>query len=347
MLLCHKKHTFLLILLFLDFAVYSQTTVRSELSLRIMFFNLENYFSPFEDSLNLNKEFTAESSRHWTWSRFAKKTNQIFKTIVAVGGIMPPELIGICEVENRFVLNRLVYETPLSKYPYGIVHKESPDTRGIDVGLLYHKEKFQLIGQKFIHVSLPNKRKTRDILLAQGIINNLDTLYVIVCHLPSKYGGAAASEPSRMSAAKQLKGLVDSLLKTSNNAKLVMMGDFNDTPDSPCILDGLGVSNFLQGTAKDSLYNLALPHHNASKGTIKYQGKWELIDLIFVSGNLLNKDEAVYTTPSDYYIFSAPFLLEDDKNHFGYKPYRTYNGFKYNGGISDHLPVVLDIRKGF
>ena len=312
-----------------------------------MFYNLETFFSPFADSLNPQKEFTESSQRHWTWNRFVKKTNDIFRVIVAVGGATPPDLIGVCEIENRFVLNRIIYETPLAKFPYGIVHHDSPDSRGIDVGLLYNKETFKFLGSKFFKVTLSSNRTTREVLLAKGVVNELDTLHVMVCHLPSKYGGAAASEDSRMAAAAQLRRIADSILATSRNANLIIMGDFNDTPDSRCIAKGLGASSNLSGAAPDSLYNLALPLHRADVGSIKFQGKWELIDLFFVSGNLLNKDSPIYCLPADYYIFSAPFLLEPDDNYTGQKPRRTYNGFRYNGGISDHLPAVLNVRKGF
>ncbi len=328
-------------------SLFAQTRPRSEGDLRLMFYNLENYFSPFVDSLNPQKEFTENSQLRWTWSRFVKKTNDIFKVIVAVGGATPPDLIGVCEVENRFVLNRIIYETPLAKFPYGIVHHESPDARGIDVALLYSKETFKLLGSKFFSITLPTGRSTREVLLAKGVVNELDTLHVMVCHLPSKYGGAAASEGSRMAAATQLRRIADSILTASSNANLVIMGDFNDTPDSRCIVEGLGVSANLHGGASDSLYNLALPLHHTDIGSIKFQGKWELIDLFFVSGNLLNKESPIYCRPTDYYIFQAPFLLEPDETYTGQKPRRTYNGYRYNGGISDHLPVVLDVRKGY
>lgn len=315
--------------------------------MRFMFYNLENYFSPFVDSLNLQREFSEASPRRWTWNRFVKKTNDVFKVIVAVGGTTPPDLIGVCEVENRFVLNRLIYETPLAKYPYGLVHHDSPDSRGIDVALLYNKSTFQLLERKFFKVTLPSGRTTREILLAKGVVNELDTLHVMVCHFPSKYGGAAASEGSRMAAATQLRKIADSILATSRNANLVIMGDFNDTPDSRCFTKGLGASCSLNGTAHDSLYNITLPLLRKDIGSIKFQGKWELIDLFFVSGNLLNKHSPIYCLSSDYYIFSAPFLLESDNEYTGEKPRRTYNGYKYNGGISDHLPAVLDVRKGY
>jgi hypothetical protein len=312
-----------------------------------MFYNLENFFSPPADSLNPQKEFSESSPRRWTWNRFTKKTNDIFKVIVAVGGATPPDLIGVCEVENRFVLNRIIYETPLAKFPYGVVHHDSPDSRGIDVGLIYNKETFELISSKFIEVAIPSERTTREVLLAKGVVNELDTLHVIVCHLPSKYGGAVSSEGGRMAAADTIRRIAGAILAASPNANLIAMGDFNDTPDSRCVSEGLGASPNLGGSAPDSLYNLALPLHNAGMGSIKFQGKWELIDLFFVSGNLLNKNSPIYCLPTDYYIFSAPFLLEPDETHTGSKPRRTYNGFRYAGGISDHLPAVLDVKKGF
>lgn len=328
-------------------AAPAQPRPRAAGDLRLMFYNLENFFSPFADSLNPQKEFAENTPRRWTWERFTKKATDVFKVIAAVGGAAPPDLIGVCEIENRFVLNRIIQETPLAKYPYGIVHHDSPDERGIDVGLIYNRETFRLVGSKFIEVALPSGRATREILLAKGVVNELDTLHVMVCHLPSKYGGAVASESGRMAAAGALRSMADSILAASRNANLIIMGDFNDTPDSRSFSEALGASANLAGAAPDSLYNLAIPLHNAGVGSLKYQGKWELIDMFFVSGNLLNKNSPVYCLPTDYYIFSMPFLLEPDEAYTGNKPRRTYNGFRYAGGVSDHLPAVLDLRIGY
>lgn len=320
---------------------------RDKGDLRLMFFNLENYFAPFVDSLHPEREFSPASMRRWTWNRFVQKTNGIYKIIVSVGEMAPPELIGFCEVENRFVLNHLYYQTPLAKYDYGIVHQDSPDSRGIDVALFYLKSAFTLVNKKFIPVRLENGRTTRDILYAKGIVNELDTLHVMVVHAPSKYGGAVASEGSRGIFAATLRHFIDSLQSVTHKLNLVVVGDFNDSPDSPSVSEGLQASSNLQGSAPDSLYNLAMPYHQQGKGSIKFQGAWELIDLVLVSGNLLNKEEPLYCLPNDYRIFEAPFLMEPDEQYTGEIPHRTYKGMRYNGGISDHLPVVLDIRKGF
>ncbi|MDR1225671.1 MAG: endonuclease [Prevotellaceae bacterium] len=336
------------ILLFVH-ALPAQNRALAEGDVRIMFYNTENYFWPLVDSLDPlpPKDYSTSGSHHWTWNRFEKKTGDLYKVIASVGELTPPALIGLCEVENRWVLNRLIYETPLAKYPYGIVHQDSPDGRGIDVALLYQKSTFNLLGRKFFPVTLSNGRKTRDILYAKGVVNELDTLHVLVCHMPSKYGGAVFSETSRMEAAKTLRKITDSLLHSSTRANIVVMGDFNDTPDSKSVAEALCASNNLDGNSPDSLYNLAIAAHKSGVGSIKFQGKWELIDLIFVSGNLLNVNEPIYCISNAYRIFFAPYLLENDNAYTGQKPYRTYNGFKYNGGISDHLPAVLDLRKGY
>jgi endonuclease/exonuclease/phosphatase family metal-dependent hydrolase len=169
----------------------------------------------------------------------------------------------------------------------------------------------------------------------------------MVVHAPSKYGGAVASEGSRGIFAATLRHFIDSLQRVTHKLNLVVMGDFNDTPDSKSVVEGLQASSYLQGKAPDSLYNLAMPYYLQGKGTIKFQGMWELIDLVLVSGNLLNDKEPLYCVPTDYRIFDAPFLLEEDKRYTGLIPRRTYQGMRYHGGISDHLPIILDIRKGY
>jgi endonuclease/exonuclease/phosphatase family metal-dependent hydrolase len=196
-------------------------------------------------------------------------------------------------------------------------------------------------------VKLGKRRTTRDSLYAKGIVNELDTLHVMVVHAPSKYGGAIASEPNRQAFAGVLRRFIDSLNGVTRKLYLVVMGDFNDLPDSPSVAKVLQASGNLPSPSPDSLYNLAMPLYKQNKklGTIKYNGKWQLIDLVLVSGLLLDSREPIYCEPSDFRIFNETFLLEEDTRRAGVTPYRTYKGMKYNGGISDHLPVVVDIRQ--
>lgn len=298
-------------------------------SLLVMFWNLENFFDPQDDSLSSNaseKQFTYDGQKHWSGRRFQTKCNAIAKTIFWVAerkGRMP-EAIGVAEVENLYVLRRLVNSTLLRKYEYSIVHYDSPDPRGIDVGLLYLPSRLELLDSRPLKVG-GDDFKTRDILLASfGILRSgiiVDSVALLVNHHPSKYGGKATSARREL-AMQVLKSASDSLL-ACNYENIVAMGDFNDTPDSQAfgILDGC-------------LVNLASPLAKEGKGTIRYQGKWELIDMFMVSKCVRRfRMEIVH----------VPFLSVRDNAHSGDKPLRTYSGPRYSGGVSDHLPILLEL----
>ncbi len=172
-------------------------------SYKIMFYNVENLFDTYDDSLINDEEFLPEGDRFWNNHKYYSKLNNIYKVIVAVGGWQPPAIIGLCEIENRTVLNDLVNNTPLVKFEYQIIHKESPDRRGIDVGLLYRKELFQPISYEAIPINFPNnpESKTRDILYVKGIAEKSDTLNIFINHWPSRWGGQLESEDRRLFVA--------------------------------------------------------------------------------------------------------------------------------------------------
>lgn len=312
---------------------------------RVMFYNVENLFDPFEDSITNDEEFTPQGVRYWTWNRMTEKVNNIYKVITAVGEWDPPTLVGFCEIENRFVIERIIKHTPIARYGYKIVHKDSPDLRGIDVALIYRPDQFKLEEEHFFKVSLPNNpdRTTRDVLYARGIIGNLDTLHIFVNHWPSKYGGALASEPGRIAAGELVRHKVDSIQIFYPNARIIVMGDFNDTADSKPLAEGLRALPPNAPFKPQELYNLHLPYVERGEGTLKFQGAWEVIDMMIVSEGLLSKHHGVYTTPQGGKIFKADFLLEKDERFVGVMPFRTYIGFKYHGGYSDHLPIYMDL----
>jgi hypothetical protein len=183
-------------------------------------------------------------------------------------------------------------------------------------------------------VRLPDSTaKTRLILYTKGVFEDLDTIHVFVNHWPSKFGGEDISRPNREAAAKTLRNKCDSILKSSHNANILLTGDFNDTPDAPVF-----------NPFKDFV-NLSITLFKAGTGTIKYMGKWELIDQFFVSKNLLNIDEPICCDVKSMKIYNPFFLLEPDKEYLGVKPKRSYIGPRYNGGISDHLPILITIGK--
>jgi len=310
--------------------------------IRLMFYNVENFFDTEKDPTTNDRDFTPGGSMHWTVNRYKDKRNNIFKVIANVGEWDPPALIGLGEIENRGVLDDLVKNTPLARYPYRIIHKDSPDPRGIDVALLYRSDYLKCTGQQFIRVRFAdNRKRTRDILYATLCTNKNDTLHVFVNHWPSRVGGIRQSEPGRILAASLVRQKVDSIFRRNSLAKIVVTGDMNDGPLDKSLTSGLLALNDTALKKPSALFNLSAYKMKEPGGTIKYQGKWSVFDQVIVSGGLLRG--SLRTGVDRYHIFKADYLLEPDNRYQGVKPFRTYTGLKYNNGFSDHLPVYLDI----
>lgn len=363
-------------------------------TLAIMSWNLENFFDWTDgDTGESDTEFSARGSRHWTRKKFEAKARAIGKTVVWAGeeaGCLP-DIIAVQEVENAFVLRRLIDRSVLRKLDYAFVHFESPDRRGIDVGLLYRSTTLSLVHAAALPVRAtapkngprrafqPPSRSsaelldtlfTRDILLAQLEDAGGRRWSVLVCHFPSKYGGGD-SDWRREAAARRLRAIADSL-HAAGEQRLLAIGDFNDTPDSPVFrlltqteasassVDDRTEDRRIVGfsstddraedrgatgtpsadpagkTAGPPLVNLAEPLSRRGTGTIRFEGRWQLIDQAFVSTGL-----APSCTLS---ILHPPFLTAHDNVHSGDKPLRTYSGPRYLGGVSDHRPLLLLIR---
>lgn len=317
----------------------------SDKTIRIMFYNVENLFDTQDDSIKNDNEFLPEGSRRWNNSKMYDKINKLYKVIVAVGGWSPPDIIGLCEIENRFVISLLLNYTPLQKFNYGVVHAESPDQRGIDVAILYNRDRINKISEEFISVHFPfSHNTTRDIAYMKARVNNKDTLHIFVNHWPSRLGGEKKSEPNRMFVAGILKSKTDSIFKLPGSKNIVIMGDFNDEPVNNSLINGLKARIEFTDILFSSLYNLSACDPLNFYGTLKYQSGWQIFDQFIVSGQLLDKKSNLTTSCENFHIFNADFLLEPDEKYMGKKPFRTYSGFKYNHGYSDHLPVYLDLN---
>jgi predicted extracellular nuclease len=302
--------------------------------IRLMFYNVENLFDTIDNPSTNDEEFLPGGSYHWNNYRYWKKLKKIYQVIAAAGEDSPPEIIGLCEVENFLPLYNLTNNQPLSKYPYTIIHRDSPDERGIDVALLCRKDKVKVLKYSFIEIRLKDKtiKKTREILFATLLTGN-DTLHIFVNHWPSRRGGEDVSEKYRIQAANTLKQPIDSLLQINKNAKIVVMGDFNDGPDNQSMLI----------LSKSGLLNMADGKKETCKcGTLKYKSYWDLFDQMLVSQGLLMYSK-LRTSNESFGIFEPDFLLVTDETYGGKKPFRTYQGPKYLGGFSDHLPVLLDL----
>ncbi len=315
---------------------------------RVMFWNVENLFDTKDDAQKSDEEFLPDATRHWTPSRYHDKLKKLAKTIVASGEERVPDLVGLCEVENDSCLRDLTRRSPLREAGYRYVMTHSPDKRGIDVALLYQRGSFQLIRQKSIRIPHRQARRepTRDILHVSGRILSGDTLDVMVCHFPSRGGGEAKTEPYRLLVAEVLRRTADSLMQVRQHPYLIIMGDFNDYPSNKSLRKVL--------CGKGDLVNLM---EGMKKGTYRYRAEWGIFDQFIVSRNMQAKNKNAFTKNKyakakkenasvfvkNVQILRHPFLLEEDDKYGGQKPFRTYNGMKYMGGYSDHLPIALDL----
>lgn len=317
------------------------------LLLLAMFWNVENFFDTYNNPSKNDDAFTPTGENHWSRKKFEKKRDDIAKTIILAADNYGtfPAILGLCEVENSYVLEELAENTPLARAGYSIIHKESPDSRGIDVALLYREEIFTPLATKWFQLEFP----TREILYTKGTVNELDTLHILVNHWPSKSGGEKSSLPKRYEAAKKARYIADSILLTNPKANIILMGDFNDTPDALPLEyllsppeDSLG-----QISGEPQLVNLT-PFATGAEGTYKYKGEWNSIDQFIVSANLLYRETGSVLPQwifcrEQMEIFAPEHLLQRDNTYMGLKLLRTYQGPKYMGGISDHLPIILKI----
>jgi predicted extracellular nuclease len=276
----------------------------------------------------------------WNTTRYNKKIASLYKTITSAGEWEAPAIVALCEVENRKILEDLIFGSYLSKYNYGIIHKDSPDPRGIDVCLIYRKDVLKVIQNEFW---IPTQKakgdfKSRSILYAKVAIGN-DTLHLIVNHWPSRRGGVLAREDARLEIADMVRYKADSILKVSSlNARIIIIGDFNSTPDDTEIKR---LVENMEGSPV--LVNLSEGLSFRGGGTYRYQGTWEMIDQVIVSESLLNCKNGLYTGEQMVKVFKPDFLLMKDPKYPGMVPFSTYRGYRYQGGFSDHLPVLVDL----
>jgi hypothetical protein len=308
----------------------------------VMFYNVENLFDTTDDPKTDDDDFLPSGLMRWNKTRYNHKINLIGKTIIAAGGWEPPVIIGFCEIENRGVIEDLIYRTSLSYYGYGIVHNDSPDPRGIDVCMIYRKDKVKVLDNRSLIPSDLNSGDfhSRSVLLSKCVLMD-DTLFLMINHWPSRRGGVLAAQETRKYIAVMIKNVVDSLVyTTSGSAKIIIMGDLNCTPHDSVLKLLLNQA----GNDSVTLVNLSGRSVPKSSGTYKFQGSWELIDHIIISDNLLECSKGLYTEINNFRIFKPDFLMQQDGKYPGLKPFSTYYGYHYQGGYSDHLPVLLDLR---
>ncbi len=305
---------------------------------RIAFYNVENLFDTTDDPEKNDDEYSPDGQRYWTDYRYWQKSNRMAKAILSIGEWQPPAMVGLAEVENRKVVEDLANTEVLRKFKYKVLHFESPDRRGIDVAMLYREEIVTILYAKNLPVKQASNPDfaTRDILYAKVLLHQKDTVHLMYCHWPSRYGGQAQSEPNRIRAAEVVRHNVDSIQDFNPNAFIIIQGDLNDEWNNTSVKDYL-----VAPEGKEKLVNLMeeLPE---LEGSHRYRGVWSYLDQIIVSQNLL-ENAGLHIKNGVAVVCRQPVLLEADEKYPGQKPFRTYIGMKYHGGFSDHLPIYIDL----
>ncbi len=317
----------------------------------IGFYNLENLFDTIPSPNTNDRDFLPEGRLAWNTEKYWSKQANMAKVISLLATDVTPDgvaLLGVAEVENRTVLEDLVAQPALKGRNYQIVHYDSPDERGIDVGLLYQPKYFRVLGSRPVPVELKDPKTgaidfTRDVLYVTGIFQG-DTLHVMVCHWPSRRGGEAGSAWARAAAAQVCRNVADSLLALNDLTKIIVMGDLNDDPINVSLTKVLRAAKSTEGMKPGDLYNPMYALYQSGNGTLAYRDAWNLFDQIIVSKGLVWKQAGGWQLLRAV-VFREPWMFQEEGAFRGY-PLRTFVGDIFLNGYSDHLPVyILTVRK--
>lgn len=306
-----------------------------------VFYNTENFYDTIDDPLTMDEDYTPNGFRKWTPERFSTKVRKLTAVMGEIVQPAYPDVIGLAEIENKWVMESILDEmnrNDMSRYSF--VHYDSPDERGSDVALIYNTQSFIILESYPILVQLPGiEDRTRDILYVKGKTANGEILHLYVVHFPSRNAGTEVSERRRYFVASELRNAVEKILFEKPDENILIMGDFNDTPDDNSIDEILEVEKNFTDIVQKKLYNLLYSKHKKGLGTTYHKG-WLLFDQFIVSGNMLLSDK-IDCKPEYADIFNPRYLLYADRKN-RVRPNRTYNG-SYTGGYSDHLPIYLRI----
>lgn len=314
------------------------------------FYNLENLFDTCHDAGKNDYEFLPDGTYKWNKIKYTSKLRNMARVLADMGtGVLPKNigcaLIGVSEVENAKALSDLVAQKPLAERGYKFCHIEGPDRRGVDCALLYNPSLFSIRNVKLVpYVQTLEKDSTyytRGFLTVSGTMAG-EHLTVIVTHLPSRF----SSSFYREQGAKQITALKDSLMKDDPKVKILVMGDMNDDPMDPSMAVELRGKRNIDEVGKNDMYN---PWWNilakTGRGTLMYNGGWNLFDQILISPNMLNKNKDYKTLKYfKHQIFQRDYLFQQEGKYKG-NPLRTHAGGSWLNGYSDHLPVVVYMVK--
>lgn len=306
----------------------------------IAFYNIENLFDTKDDIHTNDDDFLPSSAKRWTTKRYENKLYKLGQVISQIGEadvITPPAIVGLAEVENKHVVKDLIESKHLKHYNYDVVHYDSSDERGIDVALIYNTAVFEVSHSEPFAVYL-NKEDgsrdyTRDVLLVSGRLNG-EELHVIVNHWSSRRQGEKETENKRLAAAETVNRVVEELQNNYHEPKVIVMGDFNDTPYN---------NSLLSLEEKSNLYNPFKKISPHDKGSLNHDFEWLLFDQILISTNFFDTKSTKFNL-SESNVFNSQFLTQYHGKYKG-QPFRTYVGKRYKGGYSDHFPVYIELKE--
>lgn len=341
------KSKFTLLVLFLTTSVvFSQETTQYKIAC-IGFYNLENLFDTVDDPKTNDADFLPDGSYVWDSTKYANKLLNMSTVIADLGTDITPDgvaVLGVAEIENRKVLEDLVAMPLLKDRKYQIVHYNSPDKRGIDVGLLYQEKYFKLQNSASYKLTFPwdTSYYTRDQLVVTGNMDGED-VSIIVGHWPSRRGGQQASEQNRIEAAKLGRRIIDSLLAVNPFAKIILMGDLNDDPVNVSVTEYIRAKGKINKMETGDMFNVMYAHYKSGNGTLAWNDAWNLFDQMIISEGLLEKNTTTYSFYKSY-VYNKEYIKQQDGNYAGY-PKRTHAGGVYLNGYSDHFPVYMILKK--
>lgn len=313
--------------LLLFFALTTTISFGQDLTSSVLFYNVENLFDTLDTKGKDDKEFLPEAKRGWNTARYQEKLDHI-NTVI--NDLEKPVIIGVCEIENRAVVEDIVNTGNLSG-THAVVHHESKDNRGIDNAVIYDSTQLALVEDGIIRFDMPDEGSpSRDIIWAK-FERNGENVIVMVNHWPSRRGGQMISEPKRLIAANAAQNFIDSLQNQDKKAQIIFMGDLNDYP-----------TNKAPQMISSRLMPLITEKSGTFEGTHCYRGEWNVLDHIMVSKSTTKKKGAISVDKHSGTIHSFDYLLTEYKGNI--VPFRTYGGGKYLGGYSDHLPVSIEIQ---
>ncbi|MDP3352573.1 MAG: endonuclease/exonuclease/phosphatase family protein [Flavobacteriaceae bacterium] len=314
----------------------------------IAFYNLENLFDTINDPLINDDEFTPNGTNRYTPEVYKDKLEKLARVLSEIGSDQSknsPVIIGVCELENRSVLEDLVKTGKLKDKRWGIVHYDSKDSRGIDVALLYQERYFKPINHKSFELQLYDEGKryyTRDQLMVSGYLDG-ELIHFIVNHWPSRRGGEAASRPSREKAAALNVEIINEIRRNEPNAKIISMGDLNDDPVNSSLKNILKTKSNHKKIDEGEIYNPFEEMFKNGLNTLGYRDNINLFDQIFFTSTLVsnNTDFSSYR----FYkagIYNPSYVINKEGQYKGY-PMRSYSFSTYAGGYSDHFPVYIHL----